>query len=147
MAQQGLNMPARAGGASAGARQQNHACAKINELIRDMRSDGYLAVRMDEFVRRVNEVLEDAGMKATAEDVKECLRYDTTVKIVMIKNAEVMWLWESLKYYELVEKVADMAARYRAILADPENLDEYDDDCGVLLGCDKGDDDGQLEWE
>jgi len=142
MAQQpGLNMPARAGGALAGARQQNPAvCAKVNELIRDMRSDGYLAVRMDEFVRWLNEYVD-----AAADDVKECLRYDTTVKIVRTKNAEVMWLWEAWSYYELVEKVVDMAARYRAILAEPENPDEYDDDCGVL-GCDKGDDDAQVEY-
>jgi len=146
MAQLGLNVPVQAGGASAGAWQQNPAiCAKINELIRDMRSDGYLAVRLDELVGRANAELE--AVKATADDVKECLRYDTTVKIVRTKNAEVMWLWESWNYYELVEKVADMAARYRSVLAEPENPDEYDDDCG-MLGCDKGDDDAQVDdWE
>ena len=142
MARLGQKMAAEAAGASAGARQQNPAvCAKINELIRDMRSDGFLAIRMDEFVRWLNE-----HVKATADDVKGCLRYDNTIKIVKTKSAEVIWLWESWRYYELVEKAVDMAARYRAILADPENPDEYDDDCGVL-GCDKGDDDAQVDWE
>jgi len=143
MAQQGQKMAAEAAGASAGAWQQNPAvCAKINELIRDMRSDGFLAIRMDEFVRWLNKYVD-----AVADDVKECLRHDTTVKIVRTKNAEVMWLWESWNYYELVEKVADMAARYRSVLAEPENPDEYDDDCG-MLGCDKGDDDAQVDdWE
>jgi len=28
-----------------------------------------------------------------------------------------------------------------------EGVYEEEWDCGVLLGCDKGDDDGQLEWE
>ena len=109
-----------------------------------MRSDVYLAVRLDELVSRVNAKLET--VKATAEDVKECLRYDNTIKIIKTKSVEVIWLWESWRYYELVEKVADMVARYRAVLADPENL-EYDDDCGVLTACDKGDDDAQVDWE
>jgi hypothetical protein len=143
MAQLGQNKPASAGGAVGGqAWQQNLApvCRALEQVIADMRSDGYLAVRLDEFVRWLNKHVE-----ATADDVKECLRYDTTVKIVRTKNAEVMWLWESWNYYELVEKVADMAARYRAVLAEPENPDEYDDDCGVL-GCDKGDDDAQMKY-
>ena len=93
------------------------------QLIDDLRSDMYMAVRMDEFVKLVNERLR---VEVGERDVKECLRYDTTVKIVETKNAEVIWLWE--KCYELIEKVADMAARYRAVLSDPENLDEYDDD-------------------
>jgi len=24
--------------------------------------------------------------------------------------------------------------------------EEWDDDCGILLGCDKGDDDSQIDW-
>jgi len=141
MAQSGQKVALHGAGASAGAWQQNPAvCAKINELIRDMRSDGYLAVRLDEFVRWLNKYV-----GAVTDDVKECLRYDTTVKIVRTRSAEVLWLWER-NYYELVEKVADMAARYRSVLAEPENPDEYDD-CGVL-GCDKGDDDAQVDdWE
>jgi len=147
MAQLGQNVPAGAGGAVGGqAWQQNLApvCRALEQVIADMRSDVYLAVRLDELVSRVNAKLET--VKATAEDVKECLRYDNTIKIIKTKSVEVIWLWESWRYYELVEKVADMVARYRAVLADPENL-EYDDDCGVLTACDKGDDDAQVDWE
>ena len=135
--------------ALAGALQQDPAvCRAVKRVIDDMRADIYLAVRVDELVRRVNAELEASGretVKVAIDDVKECLRYDTTVKIVKTKSAEVLWLWER-NYYELVEKVADMAARYRSVLAEPENPDEYDD-CGVL-GCDKGDDDAQVDdWE
>ena len=149
MAQLGQNKPAGAGGAVGGqARQQNMApvCRALERVIADMRADIYLAVRLDELVRWVNDELEASGseVKATADDVKECLRYDNTIKIVKTKSTEVIWLWELWRYYELIEKVADMAARYRAVLADPENP-EYDDDCGVL-GCDKGDDDAQMKY-
>ena len=138
-----------ASGALAGALQQDPAvCRAVKRMIDDMRADIYLAVRVDELVRRVNAELETSGretVKVAIDDVKECLRYDTTVKIVKTKSAEVLWLWETWNYYELVEKVADMATRYRSVLAEPENPDEYDD-CGVL-GCDKGDDDSQIDWE
>jgi len=138
-----------ASGALAGALQQDPAvCRAVKRVIDDMRADIYLAVRVDELVRRVNAELEASGretVKVAIDDVKECLRYDAAVKIVKTKSAEVLWLWER-NYYELVEKVADMAARYRSVLAEPENPDEYDD-CGVL-GCDKGDDDAQVDdWE
>ncbi len=154
MAQLGQNVPAKAGGASAGAWQQNPAiCRKVNELINDLRSDLVLAIRIDEFVRWLNnsiknDVEEGRGeaTTATADDVKECIRYNTTVKVVKTKDAEVLWLWESFYYYELVEKVSDAARRYRVMLADPENPDVYDgDDCG-MLDCGKGDDDMQMKY-
>jgi hypothetical protein len=152
MAQMGQNAAALAAGASGGAWQQKPpVCAKVNELISDLREDKYLAVRMDEFVRWLNKRMQleaeergEVAVKASAEDVKECIRYDTTVKVVKTKDAEVLWLWEAWYYYELIDKIADMARRYRSIIADPES-DEYDDDCG-MLGCDKGDDDAQMEY-
>jgi hypothetical protein len=125
-------------------------CAKVDELISDLRADKYLAIRMDEFVGWVNMrlQLDEKGrvVKATANDVKECIRYDTTVKVVNVKDAEVLWLWESWRYYDLVRSVADVAAETRAALVVPESSDEeYSDDCG-MLGCDKGDDDAQMRY-
>jgi hypothetical protein len=119
-------------------------CTKVNELIRDLRADKYLAIHMDEFVGWVNMRLQlDAEegrgwfVKATADDVKECIRYDTTVKVVKAKDTEVLWLWEGWYYYELVRSVAETAAEARATLVAPES--SGDGDCG-MLGCDKGDD-------
>ena len=141
----------RAAGASAGAWQQNPAvCTKVSELIRDLRADRYLAIHMDEFVGWVNMRLDaEQGrggfVKATADDVKECIRYDATVKVVKAKDAEVLWLWEAWYYYDLVRSVAETAAVTRAALVAPESTDEYGDDCG-MLGCDKGDDDAQMAY-
>jgi hypothetical protein len=143
----------RAAGASAGAWQQNPAiCSKVGELIRDLRADRYLAIHMDEFVGWVNERLrldaeEGRGVfvKATADDVKKCIRYDATVKVVKAKDAEVLWLWESWSYYDLVRAVAEIAAVTRAALVAPEDADEYGGDCG-MLGCDKGDNNAQMSY-
>jgi len=153
MAQWGQNMLVQTGGASAGAWQQTPAiCSKVGELIRDLRADRYLAIHMDEFVGWVNSRLrldaeEGRGgyVKATADDVKECIRYDATVKVVKVKDAEVLWLWESWYYYDLVRGVAEIAAETRAALVAPESSDEHSDDCG-MLSCDKGDDDAQMKY-
>ena len=139
METQKVQMPAvQAGGAQAGglATERPAVCVKVNELIRDLRSDKYLAIHMDEFVRGVNirlqlDAEEGRGefAEATADDVKECIRYDATVKVVKVKDAEVLWLWESWLYYDLVRSVAEIAAKARATLAAPESSDEeYSDD-------------------
>jgi hypothetical protein len=123
-------------------------CAKVNELIRDLRADKYLAIHMDEFVEWVNTrlQLDEEGrgwIRVTADDVKECIRYDATVKVVKVKDTEVLWLWEGWYYYELVRSVAETAAEARATLVAPES--SGDGDCG-MLGCDKGDDDAQMGY-
>ncbi len=152
MAQLGQNMAPQGAGARGGPGNRTPAiCAKVNELIRDLRADRYLAIHMDEFVGWVNMRLrldaeEGRGefVQATADDVKECIRYDATVKVVKVKDVEVLWLWESWRYYDLVRSVAEIAAETRAALVAPESSDEYDD-CG-MLGCDKGDDDAQMNY-
>ena len=153
MARLGQNMPVQTGGARGGPGNRTPAiCAKVNELIRDLRADRYLAIHMDEFVGWVNSRLrldaeEGRGVfaKATTDDVKECIRYDTTVKVVKVKDAEVLWLWESWRYYDLVRSVAEIAAETRAALVAPESSDDEYGDCG-MLGCDKGDDDAQMKY-
>jgi hypothetical protein len=128
-------------------------CSKVAGLIDDMRSDVYLAVRIDRFVEAVNNALqveaEERGketMQATAEDVKKCLIHDESVKIVSAGGHEVLWLWNGEAYVNLLmDKAVKMALTYKAVVSDPEKLDEYDDDCG-MLGCDKGDDDAQMEY-
>jgi len=117
-------------GASGGARQQNPpnqkeiVCRHVRDLIDDMRSDMYLAVRLNEFVKLVNERIkayaEERGVEAVEvaeEDVKRCIRYYDEVKIV---DDDVLWLWGGWYAYYLVEKVADMARKYGSVLAEPE---------------------------
>jgi hypothetical protein len=124
-----------------------------SKLIDDMRSDVYLAVRIDHFVEAINNALqveaEERGkepIQATAEDVKKCLMHDKSVKIVSAGGHEVLWLWNGEAYVNLLmDKAVKMALTYKAVVSDPEKLDEYDGDCG-MLGCDKGDDDAQMEY-
>jgi hypothetical protein len=98
-------------------------CGEVNELINVMRSAVVLAIRMDEFVMWVNRALRYSGeaVEATAEDVKGCIRYDPTVKVVEKDGREVLWLWESHYYYELAEKATRIARMYRSVLAEPDN--------------------------
>jgi hypothetical protein len=115
------------------------ACSEVKSLIIDMRSDMYLAVRMDEFVESVNNRLrldaEERGqepIQITADDVKRCLKYDDDVKVVADKNGvEGLWLWSGAYAYLLVDDVAKMALKYGAILAEPEKyIEDADSDGG-----------------
>jgi leucyl-tRNA synthetase len=110
-------------------------CSKVKDLISDMRSDVILAVRMDEFLEILNNglqiIAEERGeepMRAMAEDVKNCLRYDGSVKIVCENGHEVIWLWNGVYMYQLMNNVVKMAVKYKMVLADPEKIDEYNDE-------------------
>ncbi len=92
-------------------------CARVNELINDLRADVYLAVRMDEFIKMVAGGLD---AQVAADDVKKCIKYDSTVKIVEVGGVEVLWLWSGWKLHSLIDYVADMARRYCVILAEAE---------------------------
>lgn len=121
MVQQGLNMPAvEAGGALAGARQRNPAiCKHVNQLIDDMRSDMYMAVRIDEFVKLVNERLrieEGNATEATVYDVVTCLRYDPTVKVYITANSIVLWLWSDWMLHRLINEAVDAAEKHREVM-------------------------------
>ena len=107
----------------AAAPRKDVVCGEVNELINVMRSAVVLAIQMDEFVAWVNRALRYSGeaVETTAEDVKACIRYDPTVKVVEKDGSEVLWLWESYYYYELAEKAVRIARMYRSVLAEPDN--------------------------
>jgi len=114
-------------------RPRDVVCSEVKSLIIDMRDDMYLAVRMDEFVKTVNETLrvraEERGqehIQITADDVKRCLKYDDDVKIVADKDGEVLWLWSGAYAYLLVDIIARKALKYGAILAEAERYPEED---------------------
>jgi hypothetical protein len=96
-------------------------CKRVRELIDDMRTDVYLAVRLDEFVKMVADSLD---APATADDVKKCIRRDSTVRIVETRDVEVLWLWDGWRLHSLIDHVVDMARRYRAVLTEAERHEE-----------------------
>ncbi len=108
-------------------------CSKVTELIHDMRSDLYLAVRIDELVKTVNDVLrleaEERGQEAEEygeEDVKRCLKYDDTVRVIGDRSGEAVWLWGGSYMFLLADKAAKMALRYGAALMEAEEYGEED---------------------
>jgi hypothetical protein len=107
------------------------ACSKVLDIVRDMRSDGYLAVRVDEFVKTVNDALqveaEERGEEAvliTAEDVKRCLRFNDTVRVIRDGGEEVLWLWDGAYMYMFIDHAAKMALKYGAVLMEAEKYDD-----------------------
>ena len=95
---------------------QPDVCGEVRRLISGMRSDGYLAVHVDEVVKTVNEALRDgAGLKVaevTAEVVKRCLKHDDTVEIVSKGGSAVLWLWGGWYIHELIDMAVRLAAKY-----------------------------------
>ena len=91
--------------------QKTNACKHIRQLISDLRSDKYLAIRLDEFVKIINDVAE-----ISEEDVKACLKHDTTVKIIN----DVLWLWNDSYMYMLITDAINMARKHGGVLMEAE---------------------------
>jgi len=105
-------------GALAGARQQNPACKYIRQWVDDLRGDMYMAVALDRFIHLVNGYLETVAqernvetVKITKEDVYTCLKYDDTVKIMDVNGREVLWLWGGWRLHEMIDRIAELAAK------------------------------------
>jgi hypothetical protein len=101
-------------------------CKAVGELIGDLRSDLYLAVRLSEFVKVLNERIkvdaEERGIEAvevSEKDVKECLKYRDDVKVVDSKGVEVLWLWDGWRMYDLISRIAEVAVEEKEVLASP----------------------------
>ncbi len=105
-------------------------CSKVADVVSDMRSDGYLAVRIDELVDFVNTSLsveEKEGRQevvVTVEDVKRCLRLDDTVRIIGDRSGEAVWLWGGSYMFLLADKASKMALKYGAVLMEAEECGE-----------------------
>jgi hypothetical protein len=116
---------AEAAGALGGARQRNPPiCEKIRQTIEDMRSDVYLAVAVEQFVKFINESLsieaEERGVEAvevTADDVKACIKGDDTIRIIEKGGKEVLWLWGGAYMRVLVDRVIEWAVEYGEVTA------------------------------
>jgi len=95
-------------------------CEKIRRGIEDLRQDLYIAVSIDDLVKYVNESIRaDVEMRGaesveiTKEDVKMCIKYDDSIKVVETRNGkEVLWLWHGYKFYEFMHDVAEIASKY-----------------------------------
>jgi len=105
--------PQGAGAAGAGPANQQAPCRYVKLWVDNYRSDVYVAVALDKFVEMVNGYLSTIGegLKITKEDVKMCLRYDDTVKIVDVNGKEVLWLWNGWRLYDMINKAVEAAAK------------------------------------
>ena len=114
-----IHMAPQGAGASAGAWQQNPACKYIKQWIDDLRSDMYMAVALDKFIEMINGYLDTIGEKGeiTKEDVKTCIRYDDTVKIMDVNGKEVLWLWGGWRLHDLMHRAAEVAAKESEVAA------------------------------
>jgi hypothetical protein len=95
-------------------------CRYIYQWIDDLRNDLYVAVRIDRFLQLANGYLEEVGVddidgeleSVSESDLKECIKYDSTVKIVKARDGtEVLILWGDWRLYDLVNKIIEVAAK------------------------------------
>jgi hypothetical protein len=88
-------------------------CRHVRQWIDDYRSDLYIAVAFDKFIEMVNGYLDAVGQtdKVAKEDVKTCIRYDDTVKIMDVGGKEVLWLWDGWRLHDLIDRAVKLAAR------------------------------------
>jgi len=88
-------------------------CKHVNRWIDSYRSDLYVAVALDKFVEMLNDFLKAVGenLDVAKEDVKRCLRWDDTVKVVDVDGREVLWLWGGWRLYDMIIRVAKYAAK------------------------------------
>jgi 2',3'-cyclic-nucleotide 2'-phosphodiesterase (5'-nucleotidase family) len=95
-------------------------CKYVKQWIDDYRSDLYLAVELDRFTAMIDGYLDTVGeaVKITKEDVKTCLKYDDTVKIMDVDGKEVLWLWDGWRLYSFIDKVANLASKYGEVWVD-----------------------------
>jgi len=88
----------------------------VRQTLDDLRSDLFAALTLDFFAIYASE----PGMRITKEDVKACLKYDDTVKIVDVNGKEVVWLWNGWRLHDFVDRVIDMAKNYSQAFVIPE---------------------------
>jgi 2',3'-cyclic-nucleotide 2'-phosphodiesterase (5'-nucleotidase family) len=79
----------------------------------------YMAVALDRFIEIINGYLDTIGEKGeiTKEDVKTCIKYDDTVKIMDVNGKEVMWLWYGWRLHDLMHRVAKVATEEGEVAA------------------------------
>jgi hypothetical protein len=95
---------------------KNPICEKVDDLISSLRSDLYLALQLDQFVAMIN----DPEPKVTETDVKACVKFDDTIKIVRVGDREIMWLWGGWRLYRLIDEILELASKYGEIVVIPE---------------------------
>jgi len=119
MATQNNVAPSGAGAGGGLATEPRMVCKYIKQWIDNYRSDLYIAVTLDKFIEMINGYLDTIGEKGeiTKEDVKTCIKYDDTVKIMDVNGKEVMWLWHGWRLHDLMHRVAEVAAKESEVAA------------------------------
>ena len=116
-------------------------CKYTKQLIDDMRSDMYLAVRIEEFLDilsgRINVELEEQGKKPIKIDdriVMECLYRDKRVEVHRYVNTYILWLWNE-EMEVLKSMILNDAYKYRAVLTATEaSFKESEDQSAIAEG-------------
>jgi hypothetical protein len=115
--------PAQAGGASGGLATEprvgiSDVCKYVKRWVDDLRSDMYVAITTEKLLELMNGYLKEVGEDdldvetVTEDDLKTCLRYDDTVRIVRTKdNVDVLLLWSGWRLYDLIDRVIETTAR------------------------------------
>jgi hypothetical protein len=87
-------------------------CRHVRQWIDNYRSDLYIAVALDKFIEMINGYLDTIGEggKVTKEDVKTCVKYDDTVKIVEVRGGGVLLLWSGWRLHDLIDRAVELAA-------------------------------------
>jgi len=91
-------------------------CKYIYQWIDDLRSDIYIAVRVDRFLELINGYLQetsgDGVEKVTEDDLKTCTRFDDSITIAKARDGtEVLLLWSGWRLYDLVSMIIETATR------------------------------------
>jgi 2',3'-cyclic-nucleotide 2'-phosphodiesterase (5'-nucleotidase family) len=94
-------------------------CKHVKRWIDSYRSDLYLAVALEKFAAMVNGYLDAAGeaVRITKDDVKTCIKYDDTVRVVDVNGREVLWLWSGWRLYDMIDRVAEVASKEGEVAA------------------------------
>jgi hypothetical protein len=115
----GKNNVAPGGGGAGGgpATEPRAVCTYVKRWIDDLRSDMYVAITTEKLLELMNGYLKEVGEDdldvetVTENDLKTCLRYDDTVKIVKTKDGEVLLLWSGWRLYDLIDRVIETTAK------------------------------------
>ena len=90
-------------------------CRYIRKWINSLRKEACVAITVDALLELMNGYLEAVGYgnleKVTEADLKECLKRNKTVEIVVKDGDEVLWLWGGRSRRELFDRIIKMTVK------------------------------------
>jgi hypothetical protein len=90
------------------------ACRYIRQWIRHLKRRLAIAIKVDEFLKLLNDYLQEFGYgkleEVTEDELKQCLRH-VAVEIIVKDGKEVVWLWGGRLRHRLFDRIIEMAAK------------------------------------